>query len=179
MTFSEDTLSKQNLFNGIVFNVERIEVRLETGAEAKRDIVRHAGGVGILARDPEGRFLLVRQFRKAIECDCLEIVAGMREPGEAPEVTGKRELEEETGYTASTLHYLGRYLPSPGYTDEVDHLYFAELTGRPVDLALDHDERLEVCRFSKAEMESLLRENKMCDGKSIAAWFFAIDKGYI
>lgn len=179
MKFTEDTITKKTLLHGIVFDVERIDVRLENGAASKRDIVRHTGGVGVLARTAEGDFLLVRQFRKAIESECLEIVAGMRDPGEAPEMTGKRELEEETGYTTKSMKHLGRYLPSPGYTDEVDDLFFADLCGEPVNQALDHDERLMVESFSHAEMESMMRENKICDGKSIAAWFFAKDKGYI
>ncbi len=179
MNLEEKTLSKQTLLDGIVFDVERIDVALADGTQSKRDIVRHIGGVGILARTADGGFLLVKQYRKAVESLSLEIVAGMREPGEDAQVTGERELLEETGSKAKSIHYLGRYLPSPGYTDEVDELYFAELEAGATDLKLDSDERLVVEKFSYAEMEAMFRENKIVDGKSIAAWFFAKDKGYI
>ncbi|WFB37435.1 NUDIX hydrolase [Kiritimatiellota bacterium B12222] len=179
MNLTETTLSKQTLLDGIVFDVERIDVALADGTRSKRDIVRHRGGVGILARSANGEFLLVRQFRKAIESESLEIVAGMRDPGENPQVTGERELLEETGYKAKSIHYLGRYLPSPGYTDEVDDLFFAELETNASDLTLDADERLVVERYPYEEMTRMFHENKIVDGKSIAAWFFAKDKGYI
>lgn len=179
MNLAEKTLGKQTLLEGIVFDVERIDVELGDGSTSKRDIVRHIGGVGILARLVDGDFLLVKQYRKAVEALSLEIVAGMRETGEEAQVTGERELLEETGSKAKEMKYLGRYLPSPGYTDEVDELYFAELADSSAELKLDSDERLVVERFSYEEMEAMFRENKIVDGKSIAAWFFAKDKGYI
>ena len=179
MNLEEKNLSKKTLLKGIVFDVERIDVELGDGTTSKRDIVRHIGGVGVLARNAEGQFLLVKQYRKAIEALSLEIVAGMREAGEDAERTGKRELVEETGYHATSMHYLGKFTPSPGYTDEVDELYYAELSAGSGGLKLDSDERLIVETYSFDEMEALFRENKICDGKSIAAWFFAKDKGYI
>jgi len=179
MNLEEKTLSKETLLKGIVFDVERIEVELGDGSYSKRDIVRHAGGVGVLARTKEGQFLFVKQYRKAVESLCLEIVAGMREVGEDAADTGKRELLEETGYEAKTFEYLGRFLPSPGYTDEVVELFFAELNGKKSALSLDLDERLVVESYSYEEMFEMIRENKIIDGKSIAAWFFAMDKGYI
>lgn len=179
MNLEEKTLSKETLLKGIVFDVERIEVALGDGSHSKRDVVRHIGGVGVLARSADGDFLLVKQYRKAVESLSLEIVAGMREAGEEAQVTGERELLEETGSKAKEIKYLGRYLPSPGYTDEVDELYFAELADSSAGLKLDSDERLVVERFSYEEMASMFRENKIIDGKSIAAWFFAMDKGYI
>lgn len=179
MNLEEKTLTTTPLLKGIVFNVDRIDVQLGDGSQSKRDIVRHIGGVGVLARRADGQFLLVKQYRKAVEALSLEIVAGMREANEDPQITGERELREETGFRAKSMHYLGRFLPSPGYTDEVDELFFAELGGEPHTQHLDHDERLIVEAFSADEMATLIRENKICDGKSIAAWFFAKDKGYI
>ncbi|MGA0333482.1 MAG: NUDIX hydrolase [Kiritimatiellia bacterium] len=179
MNLEEKTVSRQTLLQGIVFDVERIEVELGDGSSSRRDIVRHMGGVGVLARNPEGHFLLVKQYRKAVESLSLEIVAGMREAGEDALVTGERELLEETGCRVKSMHYLGRFLPSPGYTDEVDELYFAEVESPEASLKLDADERLVVESFSRSEMESMIRENKISDGKSIAAWYFAKDRGLL
>lgn len=177
MSLKETTLTRDTLFNGIVFNVERQDVRLADGSESKRDIVRHIGGVGVLARRPDGQFLLVRQYRKAVEAEVLEIVAGMREPDEPAEDTARRELEEETGHQVTSLTPLGTVFVSPGYTDEVDHLFFAEITEIPRGNRLDADERLTVEAYSRTELETMMIENHIQDSKTLAAWFFAGAKG--
>lgn len=179
MSLTETTLSSETLLQGIVFRVERHEVRLGDGSHSKRDIVRHAGGVGVLARTPRNTWLLVRQYRKAIEREVLEIVAGMREPGEEPEATARRELEEETGYQADTLRYLGQSFASPGYTDEIVHLYYAETSAVPGGNRLDHDERVQVVELSDTEMRGLLDSNGIADSKTLAAWLLAGRKGLI
>jgi ADP-ribose pyrophosphatase len=177
LSLTETTLSKQTLLNGIVFDVERQDVRLADGSESKRDIVRHAGGVGVLARRPDGKYLLVRQYRKAVEAEVLEIVAGMREPGEPPEETARRELEEETGHQVVSITPLGTVFVSPGYTDEVDHLFFAEITDTPAGTRLDADERLIVEAYSRTDLDTMMSENQIQDGKTLAAWYFAGVRG--
>ncbi|MDA3873279.1 MAG: NUDIX hydrolase [Kiritimatiellae bacterium] len=179
MKFNETTLSSEVILQGIIFRVDRLGVRLNDGSTSTRDILRHAGGVGVLARSPSGTFLLVRQFRKAMESEILEIVAGMREPGESAEESARRELAEETGYQATTMHHLGRCFASPGYTDEVVELYFADTTPLPGDLQLDHDERVTVEEVSQEELDRRIRENEIPDSKTIAAWFFAQSKGLL
>ncbi len=175
----EDTLHQETLFEGIVFRIERHRVRLGDGSESRRDLLRHAGGVGVLALTPRGTLLLVRQYRKAVECEVLEIVAGMREPGEAPERTAARELEEETGYQALSLVPLGRSFASPGYTDEVVELYFARTGVAPGAMRLDVDERLRVEEVTPQDFERLLLENQLPDSKTIAAWSFARLRGLL
>jgi len=157
--------------------VERQEVRLGDGSHSKRDIVRHAGGVGVLARTPRGTWLLVRQYRKAIEREVLEMVAGMREAGEPPEATARRELEEETGYQAEKLVYLGQSFASPGYTDEIVELFYAETGAVPGANRLDHDERVLVAELDDTELRRLLDSNQIADSKTLAAWFLATRKG--
>lgn len=179
MNLEEKTLTVETLFDGIVFRVERQDVELGDGSHSQRDIVRHIGGVGVLARTHDGKFLMVKQYRKAVDNLSLEIVAGMRETGEEAMITGERELQEETGFSCSRLHYLGKFLPSPGYTDEVVELFFADLDGDAEGLKLDPDERLEVIPLSKRELARKIEENEIIDGKSIAAWYFAKDKGYV
>lgn len=168
---TETSLHSERLFDGIVFNVDRIDVRLADRTESRRDIVRHAGGVGVLARTPRGTFLLVRQYRKAVEEHVLEIVAGMREPGEDAAVTGRRELTEETGYTAISMTSLGRSYASPGYTDEIVHLFFAETSEDSGDPRLDHDERLELVEMSEAEVQAAVDAGGIVDSKTLVAWY--------
>ncbi len=179
MSLEEITLSSETLLQGIVFRVERQEVRLGDGSHSKRDIVRHAGGVAVLARTPRDTWLLVRQFRKAIDREVLEIVAGMREPGEAPETAARRELEEETGHQAETLVYLGQSFASPGYTDEIVELFYAETGAAPGANRLDHDERVLVEELEDADLRRRLDSNAIADSKTLAAWFLASRRGLL
>jgi len=179
MDLTETTLSTQRLFDGIVFDVDRHEVRLGDGSESRRDIVRHAGGVGVLARDPDGKFLLVRQYRKAMEQEVVEMVAGLREPNEDPMETARRELAEETGMEAGDIHFLGNYFASPGYTDEVDVLYFTQTTGKSAAGKQDADERVLVEHWEKTTLADAIRSNQIQDGKTVVAWALAKEKGWI
>jgi len=179
MDLSEKTLSTQRLFDGIVFDVDRHDVRLGDGSESKRDIVRHVGGVGILAQQPNGQVLLVRQFRKAMEREVIEIVAGLREPDEEPETTARRELAEETGAQAGDMEYLGCSLASPGYTDEVDHLFFTKTIGSAGEGKLDSDERLSVEFWDTEALGNAIRNNGIQDSKSVMAWCLARERGLI
>jgi ADP-ribose pyrophosphatase len=177
MSLTETTLSSEVLLQGIVFRVDRQEVRLGDGSLSKRDIVRHAGGVGVLARTPRGTWLLVRQFRKALDREVLEIVAGMREPGESAEASARRELEEETGHTAKSLIPLGESFASPGYTDESVTLFYAETDAVPGGNRLDHDERVLVEELDDTEMRRRMSANEIRDSKTVVAWFLAAQKG--
>ena len=108
----EKTISSEVIFKGLIYDIERIAVELDDGTRSNRDILRHPGAVGVIARKPEdGRFAFVRQYRKAIEQVTLECVAGTLEPGEDPKICAARELAEETGYQAGELIHLGRLCP--------------------------------------------------------------------
>jgi len=165
-------LTKQirRLYSGRILRLERLDVQLEDGRLSVREIVRHGGAVGILPRLPDGRFLLVRQFRKAVEADAIEVCAGLLDPGEAPEAAARRELREETGYRARRLLHLGRLWSSPGYTDEAVDVYFAECENERQAAALDEDERVETLIVSADEIENLIRRNEIRDSKTLAVW---------
>ncbi len=166
----EATTGARTVYDGRVVRLDVLDVRLEDGSPAKREIVRHAPAVAVLPRLPDGTFLLVRQFRKAMEADVLELCAGLNEPGEAPEAAARRELREETGCTAEGLVHLGTIYASPGYTDEVIDLYYAECPAPRAEVSLDEDERVEVVPLREAEIEAMLRDNRIRDGKTVAAW---------
>ncbi len=168
--FHEKTLSAETRYVGRIVSVEVQEVELETGQQAFREIVRHRGAVAVLAQRPDGRFLFVRQFRKPVEAMMLEVVAGVLEVDELPEAAARRELKEETGYTALTLRPLGVVYPSPGYVDERIQVYAADVGLEPGATALDHDERVEVVTLSAAEFESLTWRGGVSDAKTLAAW---------
>lgn len=168
--FHEKTLRAETRYVGRIVSVEVQEVELETGQQAFREIVRHRGAVAVLAARPDGRFLFVRQFRKPVEQMVLEVVAGVLELDELPEDAARRELREETGYTAQTLRPLGVVYPSPGYVDERIQVYAAEVGLEPGPRQLDHDERVEVTPLTAAEFETLTWKGGVCDAKTLAAW---------
>ena len=166
----EKTLSTQRIFAGRMLALDVVEVELEPGVKSRREIVHHRGAVGVLARGPDGRFVFVRQYRKPMEAEITEIVAGCLEPGETPEQSARREVHEETGFAARTLTPLGLIYPSPGYTDEVIHLFYAELEPSPAVQQQDHDERITLVHRDAAEFERGLAAGEWPDAKTLAAW---------
>ena len=126
---NERRISGETVFTGKIFTVERDTVDCG-GFTAGREVVRHPGGVAVLAVDGKDRVVMVRQFRYAVGQVLLELPAGRLEPGEDPMAAGLRELSEETGYAASHIEPLGRMIPTGGYDSEILWLYLATgLTG--------------------------------------------------
>ncbi len=166
----ERTLTRKTIFKGRLLGLEVQDVELENGRKALREIVRHGGAVAILGRLADGRFALVRQFRKPVEKDLLEVVAGNREPGEEPEACARRELTEETGFKARTIRRLGFIHPSPGYTDEVIELFYADVEGDPAHARPEPDEHLDVVLLSRAEILEKVRRGEIHDSKTLATW---------
>jgi ADP-ribose pyrophosphatase len=166
----EKTLSARTAFRGRLLALEVQEVELENGARSVREIVRHPGAAVVLARRPDGRFALVRQFRKAVDREMTEAVAGLTNPGEPAEACARRELLEETGYAARSLAHLGTVYPSPGYVDERMEMFFAELEAEPGARSLDHDEHLTLEFADGAGIEDRIRSGAIQDAKTIAIW---------
>ena len=166
----EETLNTEIIYDGRVVKLELVDVRLENGTETKREVIRHSGAVVVLARRADGRFLFVRQFRKPVEQELLEAVAGTLEAGESPDDCARRELLEETGFDAGTLRHLGTCYPSPGYVDERMEFYFAELEGGGGELVLDHDEHIVPVMLSRGEVLEKIRGGEILDAKTLAIW---------
>ena len=130
MSPGHEVVSRTSPFRGGFFQVEVDEIRLPSGRVTKREYVLHPGAAAVvpLRRRPEGgsEVLLVRQNRHAVADDLLEIPAGKLDvDGETPEECAGRELLEETGFRAGTLVPLGSFFSSPGFTDEMFHLFLA------------------------------------------------------
>ena len=151
----ETLVSRRAVFDGRLLHVYQDEVTLPDGRLAQREVVHHRGAVGIVPVLPDGRVVLVRQWRHAVERALWEIPAGTRDEGEEPFVTARRELEEETGYTAAAWRPLGETWVSPGYSRELMWFFLAsELTeGTP---STDPDEKLDVRLFEPAEILQLV-----------------------
>lgn len=181
--FEEKTIKRETLFTGKIIEVALDEVALPMGGTAKRELVFHPGGVGIVAITPSEKMLFVRQFRKPLERVILEIPAGKIDPGEGshPEVTGARELEEETGYRPQKMTKLASMYLSPGFANEMLHLYLAEgLEKVENPRAMDEDEVLEVYDLTLDEALERMKTGEICDAKTIYAiqyWQLALAKG--
>ncbi|WP_017815244.1 NUDIX domain-containing protein [Paenibacillus shenyangensis] len=163
----EITLSTESIYKGKIISVQVDTVKLPNGEESKREVVRHSGAVAVLAIHND-RMIVVEQFRQPLGRTQVEIPAGKLDPGEKPEDAINRELKEETGYTAKSMKLLFSFYTSPGFADEIIHLYLAdELTAG--DAELDEDEFLEVTEITLEEAFAQIREGRMSDAKTIMA----------
>ena len=160
-------LSSKVMLKGRVFAVRREEVIEPGGVRATREIVTHPGSVVVLPVFPDGRILMIRQYRHSVRQYLWELVAGHKEPGEEPAEGARRELLEETGYSAEKYTKLFEIYPSPGLLGERMDIFLAEgLTkgkARPED-----DEKISKRIFTLTEIEAWIREGKVRDSKSIS-----------
>lgn len=165
-------VSSTEVAAGRAFKVRRDVIALPDGRQFTRDVVVHPGAVVIAPVLPDGRLVLVRQWRHAAGEALLELPAGTLEPGEAPETTAHRELQEEAGYRAGRLTKLAEFWTAPGFCTELMHLYLAEdLT--PSRLAGDDDEEIEVETVLLAEAAAMALSGRIRDAKSICGILLA------
>lgn len=168
--FEEKTIHSNQIFEGKVISLKVDDVLLPNGKKAKREIINHPGAVAIIAITDEGKIVLVEQYRKALERSIIEIPAGKLEPGEEPAVTARRELEEETGYGCHELTYLQSYSTSPGFADEIIHLFVAENLYKIEEKAeLDEDEFVELLEVTIEEAEEMVKDQRIFDAKTAFA----------
>jgi ADP-ribose pyrophosphatase len=143
------------------------DVRLPDGRVTKREIIEHGDCVAVIPVEADGNILLVKQFRKPVEKELLEIPAGCIDNGEAPEAAVSREMREETGFRPKKLEKLGGFYTSPGYCTEYMHLYLAyDLV--PERLYAEDTESIELVRVPFSQIASLISSGAVCDAKSIA-----------
>jgi ADP-ribose diphosphatase len=160
-------LSSKIVFQGRVFGVRRERVIEPGGVEATREIVTHPGSVVVLPVFADGRILMIRQYRHSVRQYLWELVAGSKDPGESFEVGARRELREETGYTARRMRKLLDLFPTPGFVSENMVIFLAE----GLKLGKAHpeaDEKIELRIFSLREIEDWIRAGKIRDAKSVA-----------
>lgn len=166
MDLFEKTISSEIIYEGKIFNLDRLKILLPNGEISERDVIRHNGGVGILAINDDGKILLVEQFRKAIDQVLLEIPAGKIDKGENPEDCALRELEEETGYKAKKIEFLNKIVMAPGFADEFIYLYYASGLYKGVKGG-DDDEFINLHEFTLDEVNQMIFDGKILDSKSI------------
>ena len=163
-----EILKSEVLYQGKVFRLQRDTVIEPGNVQADRDIIVHPGSVVVMPIFKEGRVLLIRQYRHTVGEFLWELVAGRKEPNETPVAAARRELLEETGYTAKRLRKLMRIVPTPGFVKEWMWIFAAEgLTegaAQPED-----DERITPRIFTLKQAERMIERGTLRDAKSICA----------
>lgn len=167
MNLVEKTTEKNYVYEGRIISVRCDKAELPTGKPCTREVVEHNGGVCVAALTENNELLFVRQFRYPYMEVILELPAGKLENGEDPFEAGKRELKEETGFTAEKYADLGKFYPTPGYCGEIIYLYAGwQLDESGMDL--DEDEFLEVERIPLDKAVDMVLNGEICDGKTQA-----------
>ena len=158
------------IFNGLVIDIEQMEVEIGPRGRHTYQIIRHPGGAGVLPVHDDGTISLIRQLRPAVAAVMLEIPAGRLSPEEPPSECARRELREETGITAADLIPLGIVCSSPGVFDEIVHLFAA--TGISQGEAQpESDEEIELLRLPLEEALQMASDGRISDAKTLAALF--------
>ena len=168
MKFEEKTLNSKEIYNGKVVKVFRDDVEIADGHKTFREVVRHSGGVVILAYKDKDTILFVKQFRYPMKKVLLELPAGKLEKDEDPFKAAKRELEEETGYCANKWTYLGYVYTSPGYSDEKLYLYKAEDL-QYTNCHPDEGEILQSLEFGYNDVLKMIKNGEISDAKTLCA----------
>jgi len=163
----EKTLSSRLIFQGRAVRLRVDTVRVPDGREATREIVEHDDCIAVIALDADDNVLLVRQFRKAIEQELVEIPAGGIDDGEGPEDAVKREMQEETGYLPRKLERLGGFYSAPGYSSEYLYLYLAtDLVDSK--LFAEDTEGITLIRVPLTEIPARITSGSISDSKTVA-----------
>jgi ADP-ribose pyrophosphatase len=173
-------LSSRISYQGPVFSVTTDEVEEPGGVRARRDVIRHSGSIVVLAvdgvatggksksnRKPEPRILLERQYRHAAQSMMWELPAGRIDDGETPLTAAKRELLEETGYTARRWKRILHFYVSPGFLDETMTIFFAEEL-KAGKAQPEPDERIAIRFFSLSEALQMALNGRIRDAKTIS-----------
>lgn len=168
MVFEEKTISSEMIYKGRILNLRKDKVHVKDNQTSYREIIEHNGGVALAAVTDEGKLVMVRQYRKAAEKAVLEVPAGKIEIGEDRMLTAKRELKEETGYTAENFLHLTSFYSSIGYSTEVVHLYLAtKLT--PGETDFDDNEAIDILEYDVSALKSMVLNAEIEDAKTIVA----------
>lgn len=168
-------LLKQRLYyKGRKFDFEVNRLRLPNKSEGDWECVRHPGGALVIPVTLEGKLILVRQYRFAVQGRLFEFPAGTVEHNEDPLETVQREIQEETGYSANKWHKLGEFFLAPGYSDEIIYAYIAQdLEKLETPPQQEEDEDMETVFFTPEELEKCILSGELVDAKSIAGFFLA------
>lgn len=163
----EKFVNRKEIYQGKVVHVVCDDVSLDDGRMAKREVVMHNGGACIALQDDDGKFLMVKQFRYALNKEMLEFCAGKLEKDEDALSAIKRECEEELGFKCNDVIALGYIIPTCGYCNEKIYLFYGK-KGEYVGNNFDEDEKIEAYKYSIEEIKAMIDNGQIDDAKTIA-----------
>ena len=164
-------LKSEVLYQGKVFRLQRDTVIEPGGVQAERDIIVHPGSVVVLPIFKDGRVLLIRQYRHSVGEFLWELVAGRNEPNESPQAAARRELLEETGYSAKRLRKLMRVVPTPGFVNEWMWIFAAEGLAEGAAHP-EEDEKITPRIFTLKQIDTMIQRGTLRDAKSICGLLY-------
>ena len=164
--------SRTTVHRGRVFSLIRENVTLDNGVTTDLEFVEHPGAAAIVPMLTESKLLLLKQYRHALKDYIWEIPAGTLDPQESVMNCAKRELIEETGYSADQWQKLSEITPVPGYSDERIHIFLASGL-QPARQNLDQDEIINVHEIEFNQALEMIKRGEIRDAKSIAGLFLA------
>lgn len=160
-------LSSKIIYQGKIFGIRRDEVIEPSGVRATREVITHPGSVVVLPVLPDGRILMIRQYRHAARQYLWELVAGRIDAGESPRKAAARELIEETGYRARKFRIFLDVFPTPGFLEERMFILLAErLTAGVAEP--EEDEKIVSHAYTRKQLQEMIRRGKLRDAKSVA-----------
>jgi len=174
MKQEEKTLESKLIHKGRIISLYQEKVLLPNGKESVREIVRHKGACAVIAKTKEDKLILIRQYRKSLDKTIYEFPAGGIEPGEDIALCAVRELEEETSYRATEekVVYLAGLCTTPGFSDEMIHIFYAEDVEKISDKKdCDDDEFIEVLLLDESEVLEWIMLGQIIDAKTVCAFF--------
>jgi ADP-ribose pyrophosphatase len=166
-------LRSKIIYTGPVFGIRRDELLEPGGVRTTREMITHSGSVVVLPVLPDGRVVLIRQYRHAARAFLWELVAGRMDEGESPRKAAARELIEETGYRARRFRLLLDFFPSPGFLEEKMFILLAEALTEGIAQP-EEDEKIESRAFRRKELEQMIQKRIIRDGKTIAGLLYYI-----
>jgi ADP-ribose pyrophosphatase len=160
------------VFQGKVFDIKLDQIEYnKTGNKGRREVVLHPGGGVIVPVTPEGKIIFVRQYRYPFDTVMIELPAGKLDKGEDPLNCATRELTEETGYTSGNIKKLGKIYTSPGFCNEILHIYLAENLTPGNHAREEGEEGMEIIELSLSEAEEKIRKGEIVDAKTISGLY--------
>ncbi|XVG95157.1 NUDIX hydrolase [Eubacteriales bacterium KG127] len=171
MSFKEKTILSEKKYIGKILNLRIDKVETKAGTST-REIIEHNGGAVILPLLENKHVVMIKQYRKPVDREVLELPAGKIDNGETPLEAAKRELKEETGFIAGNLKFLTKMLPTVGYSEEILYLYLAQDL-IPGETNLDENEDIDMVTYHIDDLTDMILNGKIHDGKTQVAILMA------